>query len=217
MHFLKKKISPIALGLVMATNIGCGGGSSDDSQIGDNSVFPVVAAGDFETMYVTVQMSEVPQIIRQEFAIEPTLAYVGITFDTNNDSVMGEGDLRLAISPTIDVTGLSSVSSSLTRQLGPQAGAEFLGSVDYDTSLNEVTFTVPKSLSDELNAISTQTQVNVVVALQKEGDDEASGDSLPESGQYTQLQNVSYITDPIGDYIGTHSQVDIFEFRLAFE
>ena len=144
---------------------------------------------------------------------------VSILFDANNDSVYSEGDLQLHIGKSTSVeTGETTLASSLFETYStPYEGVNYLADIEYSISGNEITFIVEKNQAEVLNQISTQTQVNISVSFRQDSQTNASYDYIPAASVFTQVQNISILSDDLLDYGGDDSRIDISEFRIVFE
>lgn len=206
---------------VFLNMIACGGGSGDDNSeqaIVEQITLPVVSAGDFTTLKATIVLQGIPDILLTQDPSESDSASISVSFDTNEDGEISAGDLllRTGVSSAVG-TGEQSLTTGLYEYVGSRFdGIALLADIEYEIDGTEVTFIVNKEQSEKLNSISTQTQVYVgATLLEGTTEDDWSADYIPEFATYTQIQNVSWISDSVSDYSGNNSIIDIHQFKLA--
>jgi hypothetical protein len=219
---LNKRLSILLSAMSLFSLLACGGGSdseSSDIDLPGTINPPNISAGDFNTMRASLVLQGIPEILETKDLSGNDRISITIRFDINEDSVISEGDLMLIVSASIDaVTGHSELSASLLRSLSDRySGYDFLADVEYETNGNTVTFVVEKEQAEELNLVSSQTQINAAVSIWDKVTMVASSDQLPASNIYTQVQNNWSISDDLQDYSGDSNIIDISEFRLVFE
>lgn len=204
----------LAASLTLLTS--CGGESSTSNE---SSEFPIVSEDNYKTLRATIKLKELPNVLITGDVSRPDRLYVGVHFDINNDGVISYNDLALMIEiGTNAETGDEKLMASLTQfRSSPREGYYFIAEVDYETNIDELTFVVQKDQAAELSLISQYTQINVKVAIWNDEDNTNSADYLPALNIYTQVQDVSLITDDLFDYEGNNDTIDISEFKLLLE
>ena len=216
---IKNSTLNIVTACFFASAISCGGGSENNSSLPETVELPTVSAGNFETLRATIKMKEIPEVLVTKDINDANSISVAVLLDANNDGVYSEGDLKLSIGYfTSTDTNETTLTSSLLETLSsPYEGLILLANIEYIVNGDELTFIVDKSQAEELNQISTQTQVNISIAYQQNSQSSTSVDYIPAPSEYTQVQNISVISDDVLDYEGDNSIIDISEFRIDFE
>ena len=206
-----------AVSLALTSIIACGGSSTPSTeQPTDSGSNPTdVVASDFTTLTATVELAGMPGLfVSGDVANNPD-AYLNVLIDANLDGVHSSGDLLLKLGVVEDAqTQERSLKSALYLSNGPTSGVTFIADVDYQINNNEVVFTAQKSQSDLLEAISSQSQIQLASVIASDNGGSPSTDYLPTNDGFTQVQNNAVIVDPADDYSGDNSVIDILEFRL---
>ncbi len=140
-----------------------------------------------------------------------------VTFDINDDGIVGVGDIVFRISEDKQAgeTEREVEFNDLEAKLLQYEDEDTLyikGVLDFEVNDNVLTFIVDRDLHEDLKSISLMTQVNV--HTYKNIPSAISYDYLPGYAEYTQLQDTSTITDELMDYYGDDSTTDISKFTI---
>ena len=191
---------------------GSGGGSSDARSVENNS--GVIKA--------SIQVEDIPNsliIDHSNTGIENYLEYQwAVTFDLDNDRSIGAGDIVFRIAEVKSVGEIQrevqfSDLEAVLSQYDQDGILKIVDEIDFEVNGNALTFVVDRSALDDLNAITPQTQVYAIAYMLTP--DGFSADYLPAYREFTQVQDVSSVTDELMDYVGDNSAVDISRITLS--
>ena len=172
------------------------------------------------TIRAKIFVSDIPETITldHEEAEDTTAEYIWrVTFDVNQDGIVGAGDLVFQISEAKyageveRIVKLTDLEASLLRHEDENSLVR-QAVIDFEVDNTGIAFIVDRSLHENLKDISLTTQVNVEVY--KNIPSQLSIDYLPDSQTFTQLQSTASVSDDMMDYYGDDAGSDISKFTL---